>query len=124
MRLLLAAAILSLGTLAGCSADKSADTAAPATAGDGFFVDDLALTSTTYVACTTDCYVDAATGDDLNGGDTPATAKKTIQAAVDQVSVGGTVHVAAGTYAENVTVDKRVTIDGAGSTPADTVVTG
>lgn len=31
MRLLLAAAILSLGTLAGCSADKSADTAAPAT---------------------------------------------------------------------------------------------
>lgn len=65
--------------------------------------------------CTLDCYVNAATGNDAFGGDTPASAKKTVQAAVNQVSTGGTVHVAAGTYTENVTVAKDdVTIDGAG----------
>ena len=35
----------------------------------------------TVVPCTTDCYVDDATGNDANGGDSPGTAKKTIQAA-------------------------------------------
>ncbi|MBG0786730.1 MAG: hypothetical protein H0S79_16665 [Anaerolineaceae bacterium] len=39
----------------------------------------------------------------------------TIQEAVDNVAEGGTVHVAAGTYAENVVVDKPVSIIGAGS---------
>ncbi len=63
--------------------------------------------------CTTDCYVDAATGDDANSGASPADAKKTIQAAVDQVSVGGTVHVAAGSYAEEPTVAKAITLEGA-----------
>lgn len=65
--------------------------------------------------CTLDCYVDAASGNDAFGGDTPGSAKKTIQAAVNQVSSGGTVHVAAGSYPENVTVGKdHITIRGAG----------
>lgn len=74
-------------------------------------------------ACTTECYVDASSGNDANDGDTPATAKKTIQAAVNQVSAGGTVYVAAGTYAESVNVNKSVTILGAnaGVSPNDPI---
>jgi hypothetical protein len=68
------------------------------------------------VQCTTDCYVDDATGDDANGGTSGADAKKTIQAAVDQVDPGGTVHVATGTYTgtgdEVVLLDKDVTLSG------------
>ncbi len=65
--------------------------------------------------CTLDCYVDTATGSDAFGGDTPTSAKKTIQAAVNQVAATGTVHVASGSYPENVTVNKDdITIDGAG----------
>jgi Tol biopolymer transport system component/outer membrane biosynthesis protein TonB len=69
----------------------------------------------TPVQCTTDCYVNDATGNDANGGDSPATAKKTVQAAVNQVFVNGTVHVAAGTYtvAGIVTVNKTITLKGA-----------
>jgi hypothetical protein len=76
-------------------------------------------TNTTYdfepeIGCTAVCYVDAATGNDAYGGDTPASAKKTIQAAVTQVNSGGTVHVAAGTYHEDVTVNKTVNLLGTG----------
>ena len=70
--------------------------------------------------CTTVCYVDANTGNDANDGDTPATAKKTIQAAVTQVTAGGQVNVAAGTYVEDVTINKAVTVTGAG--PATTII--
>ena len=75
--------------------------------------------------CTTDCYV-STTGNDLAGGASFADAKRTIQAAVNQVSSGGTVHVAAGTYAENVDVTKSVTIQGAGqgSTIVEPAVSG
>lgn len=65
------------------------------------------------VPCTTTCYVNAATGNDAFGGDTPSTAKKTIQAAVSQVSAGGEVIVAAGAYAENVTIAQAVSLKGA-----------
>lgn len=67
--------------------------------------------------CTTVCYVNAATGSDLNDGASPGTAKKTIQAAVNAVSPGGTVNVAAGTYLEDVTVNSTkngITLQGAG----------
>lgn len=65
--------------------------------------------------CTTTCYVDAATGNDSFGGNAPGAAKKTIQAAVNQVSSAGTVNVAAGTYNEDVTVSTaNVQILGAG----------
>jgi len=104
---------------------RTGGAAAPATAGNGYYFDDLTLTTfTTPPPCTTDCYV-RPDGNDANPGtaDTPALAKRTIQAAVNQVSVGGTVHVAAGTYTENVTINKRLTLDGAGSGLGDTVVT-
>jgi hypothetical protein len=65
------------------------------------------------VPCTATCYVNNATGNDAYGGDTPATAKKTIQAAMTQVDSSGTVIVAAGAYAENVTIVKAVTLNGA-----------
>src|SRR5581483_8385890 len=65
-------------------------------------------------ACTTTCYVDGTNGDDSFGGDSPSSAKKPIQAAVNAVSSGGTVIVAAGTYHEDVTISKTLTLTGAG----------
>ncbi|MDX2138653.1 MAG: right-handed parallel beta-helix repeat-containing protein, partial [Chloroflexota bacterium] len=66
--------------------------------------------------CMMTCYV-ATTGNDANSGTTPGTALRNIQTAVDQVSSGGTVNIADGTYTENVVVPggKNVTIDGGGS---------
>lgn len=66
--------------------------------------------------CTTTCYVNDATGNDSYGGDTPTTAKKTIQAGVNAVSSSGTVIVATGVYTENVTLNKSLTLEGAGQT--------
>jgi len=62
-------------------------------------------------ACTTTCYV-SPTGDDSNSGaaDSPFA---TIQHAVDSVSPGGTVHVAAGTYSGAVHITQAVTLLGA-----------
>lgn len=57
--------------------------AVPATLGKGFVIDNFSVFSG-QTPCTTDCYVDDATGDDANSGASPADAKKTIQAAVNQ----------------------------------------
>ena len=57
--------------------------------------------------------MDAATGNDANGGASFADAKLTIQAAVTQVSLSGTVHVNPGTYTENVSIRKAMTLQGA-----------
>jgi cytoskeletal protein CcmA (bactofilin family) len=66
--------------------------------------------------CTTDCYVDDAIGNDANGGTNPTTdAKKTIQNAVNTVNVSGNVHVASGTYVEQVTINKSLQLLGAGA---------
>lgn len=46
-----------------------------------------------------------------------------IQDAVDAASAGDTIHISAGTFEENVTVDKQLVLIGAGSDPAGTVVT-
>jgi len=50
--------------------------------------------------CTLVCYVDGAKGNDAANGDSPATAKQSIQAALNQVSSGGQVRVFPGTYSE------------------------
>ncbi len=68
--------------------------------------------------CTTDCYV-APSGLDSNSGEL-GDPLLTIQAAINQVSSGGTVHVAAGTYNEQVIVNKSLTMTGAGE--ATTVI--
>jgi hypothetical protein len=63
--------------------------------------------------CTTTCYVNASTGNDVTkGGTSPSDAKQTIQAAVDTVNPGGTVIVAAGTYPERVVIGKALTLQG------------
>ena len=59
------------------------------------------------------CYVNASSpGSDANSGATAAAAKRTIQACIDITGSGGTVIVAAGTYAENLNVDRPLTIKG------------
>ncbi len=64
-------------------------------------------------ACTTICYVDEFNGDDANSGKTSSDAKKTIGAAVAQVTPGGDVIVAGGFYAESaVVIDKPLSITG------------
>jgi parallel beta-helix repeat protein len=99
-------------------------------AGFDGYVDDLtigtAAAAVTYdfeaeTACTTTCYVNGTTGDDTFGGDTPSTAKKTIQAGVSAVDDAGTVMVAAGTYNEDVLVDAPITVTGAGAATTSVV---
>lgn len=62
--------------------------------------------------CTTDCYVDPS-GSDSNSGEL-GDPLLTIQAAVNQVSPTGIVHVAAGTYNEQLIIAKSLTLTGAG----------
>jgi parallel beta-helix repeat protein len=64
--------------------------------------------------CTSVCYVNATTGNDAFDGSTVTSPKRTIQGGVNQVSPSGTVNVAAGTYIENVTIPKALTLSGAG----------
>ncbi|MBP6786320.1 MAG: right-handed parallel beta-helix repeat-containing protein [Candidatus Promineofilum sp.] len=78
------------------------------------------MTASAAPTCTTTCYADAVNGDDTNDGTTAATALKTIQAAVNQVTAGGQVFALAGTYPESVLVNKPVTITGDG--PTQTII--
>jgi hypothetical protein len=81
-----------------------------------FGTDEVSANFEPETPCTTICYVNNATGNDSFGGDTPTSAKKTIQAAVNQVNVAGQVIVAAGIYTEQVVITKSLTITGAGAT--------
>ena len=60
-------------------------------------------------------YVNIAMPDDTGDGLTPATAKRTIYAGVELAVDGDTVNVAAGTYPENVSIGKSISLVGAGS---------
>ena len=89
---------------AGCWGDQPPYTSSP--------YDVPAVQFNAESTCTTVCYVNSGTGNDTNSGaaDSPFA---TIQHAVDTVSSGGTVHVAAGTYNESVNVAKSVVLQGA-----------
>jgi len=64
----------------------------------------------------TTMYVNAATGNDANTGLSPAQAKLTIQNAITSLpAAGGIVQVAPGTYVEQVTINKRVQLNGTDS---------
>jgi len=82
--------------------------------------------STGSVSAATPIYVDAATGNDAWDGQAPVWdgvhgPKQTIAAGISVVDASGTVQIAAGTYNEAVTVNKSLTMQGAG--PAVTVIT-
>lgn len=62
--------------------------------------------------CASTCYVNGTTGNNGNDGDTPATAKKTIQAAIDAVDAGGQVRVMPGDYHETAPNSAPTTIGG------------
>ena len=91
------------------------------------WVDKVTIGETTYDFdvfnyCSIECYVDAATGNDANPG-TEALPFKTIQKGIDMVAANGNVRVAAGTYVENIDINKvGLAIEGAtdpsGTTPA------
>lgn len=91
---------------------RTGGTAAPATAGYGFLIDNLSLYSgpVPVTQCTSVCYVDDAAGNDANGGTSLVDAKKTIQAAINQVDVGGTVYVNDGTYNESPNITKSLSL--------------
>ena len=93
---------------------------APATAGNGFVIDNLSQLSGAE-PCTTVCYADAVGGNDANGGTSAADAKKTIQAAIDTVSAGGEVRVLPGAYAESPHVDKSLTLVSTGGRDVTTI---
>ncbi|MDY6893482.1 MAG: DUF1565 domain-containing protein, partial [Chloroflexota bacterium] len=61
-----------------------------------------------------DVYV-ATTGDDLTGDGTAGNPYQTIDKGIDEAIAGDTVHVAAGTYVENITMKGGVVIQGAGA---------
>ena len=68
-------------------------------------------------------YVNGGTGSDRNSGESSASAKKTIQAAVDAARDGDTILVAAGTYAPFASKNKSVVIQSA-SGAAATLIDG
>jgi nitrous oxidase accessory protein NosD len=64
--------------------------------------------------CTTDCYV-ALSGDNTSGDGQQGAPFATVQKAVDTVQAGGTVHVGSGTFTEQVTISKALTLSGEGA---------
>ena len=90
-------------------------------------VDSLAIgidgAETTYdfePMCSTDCYV-SPSGSNSNGGVSFADAKLTIQAGINAVDPGGTVHVDDGTYAESPNIPKSVTLESANGRDVTTI---
>ncbi|HRU53672.1 MAG TPA: hypothetical protein P5245_04100, partial [Candidatus Sumerlaeia bacterium] len=77
----------------------------------------LACVNTTDAA--SPIYVNDAIGNDLWPGDTSSSPVKTIQKGINLVDVNGEVLIAAGTYVEDIWINKSVSVNGASS---DTVI--
>ncbi|MDQ3129812.1 MAG: hypothetical protein M3Q99_03490, partial [Acidobacteriota bacterium] len=88
---------------------RTAGTAAPANQGNGFLFDNLSLSSSSPLVVDDDGMGSAA---DCNSNDIAATS---IQAAINSATAGDTIRVCPGTYAENITVNKQLTILGPNS---------
>jgi len=80
----------------------------------------LALTSTAMASTT--WYVNGATGNNSNNCKSPAAACKTIGHAISLAASGDSIMVAAGTYTENLTINKSLKIIGSGASA--TVIDG
>lgn len=76
----------------------------------------VAISAAPASALQTAFYVNHATGTDSGTCPSASHACKTISFALSVAGSGATVHVAAGTYPESLTIDKSVTIVGAGET--------
>jgi hypothetical protein len=75
----------------------------------------FSLVAITPVAAASTWYVDpTGTDDGSHGTGTGTNAWKTIQYAVGHVGAGDTINAAAGTYTENIVINKRLTLQGAG----------
>lgn len=94
------------------------------------FVLGLVLTVTPAALAASPIYVRPG-GDDANCDGTAnvdytsgltACAVQTIQKGIDLVDVGGTVNVGAGTYNENISINKQLSIIGAGSSASGTII--
>ena len=79
------------------------------------------VTGVPVAASPNDWYVDASVSES-GDGTSWETAFKTIQEGVNAATAGDTINVAAGTYKENVVLDKQLTLIGDPSTPSNVVV--
>ena len=74
-----------------------------------------------YVAGTVDTAYVSPAGDDANDGAAPTRPKLTLNAAIAELAVDGTIRIAAGTFAENVVVTKPLTLVGGYDASFDTL---
>lgn len=100
------------------SSDAAPPNAIDLTLGDFALGDETSGTNFTEIATV---FVDASTGNDSNDGTSSGTPKLTLTAGFNLVQSGGTVNIAAGTYAETFEINQPVTISGTGSPTATSV---